>query len=187
MGLDMYLEAERTIYAVDEDEKKMNDELRKTLEKFFEGIDSIRTGNLDYTTVVIEVAYWRKANQIHRWFVKNVQGGNDDCGRYWVSREKLEELKKLCEEVIAKSKVIDGTVTAGLVIDSNGARPILEVGKVIENPEVATELLPRQSGCFFGNIEYNEWYLNDLKRTVEIIDRVLKLPKKWSFYYRSSW
>ncbi len=38
----------------------------------------------------IEVGYWRKANQIHNWFVKNVQGGVDDCGYYGVTKEKLE-------------------------------------------------------------------------------------------------
>ncbi len=26
-----------------------------------------------------EVAYWRKANAIHKWFVENVQDGQDDC------------------------------------------------------------------------------------------------------------
>ena len=26
-----------------------------------------------------EVGYWRKANAIHKWFVDNVQDGNDDC------------------------------------------------------------------------------------------------------------
>ena len=27
-----------------------------------------------------EVGYWRKANAIHGWFVRNVQNGKDDCG-----------------------------------------------------------------------------------------------------------
>ena len=36
--------------------------------------------------------YWRKANQIHKWFVDNVQGGEDDCGAYIVEREQLEDL-----------------------------------------------------------------------------------------------
>ena len=36
-----------------------------------------------------DVGYWRKANQIHNWFVQNVQGGEDDCGIYEVSQAKL--------------------------------------------------------------------------------------------------
>ena len=40
--------------------------------------------------------YWRKANQIHGWFVKNVQNNNDDCGLYEVS---IDQIKKLRDEV----------------------------------------------------------------------------------------
>ena len=39
-----------------------------------------------------EVGYWRKANQIHKWFVDNVQGGEDDCSPYPVTRDQLEKL-----------------------------------------------------------------------------------------------
>lgn len=51
--------------------------------------------------VKIEAGYWRKANAIHKWFVDNVQGGEDKCEPHYVSREQLEELKKLCEKVLA--------------------------------------------------------------------------------------
>ena len=43
----------------------------------------------------VKVAYWRKANAIHGWFVDNIQDGVDDQNEYYVSKEKLEELKKL--------------------------------------------------------------------------------------------
>jgi hypothetical protein len=46
------------------------------------------------------VGYWRKANQIHKWFVDNVQEGNDNCGDYYVSRESLQALRTLCQQVI---------------------------------------------------------------------------------------
>ncbi len=51
--------------------------------------------------VIEEMGYWRKANQIHQWFVNNVQGGNDNCGNYWVSRDNLEELLELCNKVLS--------------------------------------------------------------------------------------
>jgi len=54
----------------------------------------------DLEHLVYEVGYWRKANQIHRWFVDNVQEGNDDCGEYYVSKEKIKELYDLCIEII---------------------------------------------------------------------------------------
>ena len=46
-----------------------------------------------------EVGYWRKANAIHKWFVDNIQDGNDDCGDYEVSKEQLEELLRVCKLV----------------------------------------------------------------------------------------
>lgn len=52
--------------------------------------------------IVEEVAYWRKANQIHGWFVKNVQDGNDNCAEYHVSREVLQELIDECKSVLEK-------------------------------------------------------------------------------------
>lgn len=49
--------------------------------------------------IVEEVGYWRKANQIHQWFVENVQGGVDDCRDAYVERDKLQELLNICKIV----------------------------------------------------------------------------------------
>ena len=47
-----------------------------------------------------EVAYWRKANAIHSWFVDNVQNGTDDCHIHnECTQEILEELLNLCKKV----------------------------------------------------------------------------------------
>ena len=53
-------------------------------------------------SVEVTCAYWRKANQIHRWFVDNVQGGNDNCGEYYVSQEQLQELLDLVKRTLAE-------------------------------------------------------------------------------------
>jgi len=90
MGLDMYLEAKKHYY----DNDKIAKQLRKVAGIVFD------SGNLNYTKLSIEVGYWRKANQIHKWFVANVQDGKDDCEDYIVSRSQLKELKKLCQEVL---------------------------------------------------------------------------------------
>jgi hypothetical protein len=47
-----------------------------------------------------EVAYWRKANAIHGWFVDTVQGGKDDCDRYPVTRDQLNDLIRNCKSVL---------------------------------------------------------------------------------------
>lgn len=60
------------------------------------------------------VGYWRKANQIHKWFVDNVQDGNDDCKPYYVSTEDLEKLLNICKEVKEKAKLVDGKIKKAL-------------------------------------------------------------------------
>lgn len=100
MGLDMYLHGKRYIskYFNEADEKRAADiaeqfpELAKMKGRF--GDDS------PVKEVKIEAGYWRKANQVHKWFVDNVQGGTDDCGNYYVSREQLIELRDLCKQVL---------------------------------------------------------------------------------------
>lgn len=58
----------------------------------------VNPGKITY--ICEAAAYWRKANQIHRWFVENVQNGEDDCKSYYVEREQLQQLVDLCKEVL---------------------------------------------------------------------------------------
>lgn len=69
-------------------------------------------------------------------------------------------------------------------------RALREVcAEVLADPDKAEELLPPQAGFFFGNTDVNEYYLADLRYTIEAIDRLLETDNidRWSFYYRSSW
>ena len=63
--------------------------------------------------IIEEVAYWRKANQIHKWFVDNVQDGVDECQESSVEREKLGELVALCKKVIENAELVDGKIHNG--------------------------------------------------------------------------
>ena len=186
----MYLEAEKRTYNSDcyTEEQKERDEV-KTNEKIREMFpEMFKTNNLNYINIAFEVGYWRKANHIHKWFVDNVQNGIDDCKRYFVEREELKELLEICKQVLKETELIEGKVQNGYKIDKDGKQvPILEDGKTVKDSSVAESLLPVQSGFFFGNEEYNEWYINDIKDTIDIIDKCLKLPENWYFYYRSSW
>ena len=56
--------------------------------------------NAPVSYLILDLAYWRKANSIHGWFVKNVQGGEDDCREYSVGRDELEALLALVNRVI---------------------------------------------------------------------------------------
>lgn len=97
MGLDMYLY--RKTYVKNWEFMKPNELTQVTVTKNGEPIPHIEQDKICYITE--EVAYWRKANAIHQWFVDNCQRGNDDCGEYYVSIEQLETLVNMCEQVIA--------------------------------------------------------------------------------------
>ena len=102
MGLDMYLSGKRYMSKVfrEDDEPKQN-----AIAKLFPELEGWagRWGDSSpVKEVSIDVGYWRKANAIHDWFVRECQGGEDNCGYYYVGREQLKELKQLCEQVLEK-------------------------------------------------------------------------------------
>lgn len=62
------------------------------------------------------------------------------------------------------------------------------------NHRLAKKLLPTQSGFFYGQTEYNDWYFQDIEQTKEILENVLaematdEKNKVWAdYYYHSSW
>jgi hypothetical protein len=96
MGLDMYLT--RKTYVKQWSHQKPEEQFEVTITKGGKPYDGIDISNV--TNIEEEVGYWRKANQIHRWFVENVQNGVDNCGEYSVSKGELEELRNICTEVL---------------------------------------------------------------------------------------
>lgn len=60
--------------------------------------------------------------------------------------------------------------------------------KVLENNSLADEILPTQSGFFFGSIDYDKWYFNDLEYTISVIDELLKNEEfEGNLYYVAWW
>lgn len=55
--------------------------------------------------------YWRNANTIHGWFIRNVQGGSDNCKTHRVTREKLYELRDFCEEILVGKRTVDSLIS----------------------------------------------------------------------------
>lgn len=135
------------------------------------------------------VAYWRKANQIHAWFVDECQGGVDECQLSDpIPREKLLELRNLCARILGKTELEEGTVNMGyLITPEAGWEPIQEKGLVIANPALAQEYLPPREGFFFGSTDYDHGYVHDLIDTVQQIDRAIRAPEDVVFLYHSSW
>lgn len=136
-----------------------------------------------------EVGYWRKANQIHNWFVENVQDGIDDCGIYEAKKEQLENLLDRCKLVLNSSKLVKGKIVNGERYVNGKWEAVYVDGEYIEDPSVAEELLPTVSGCFFGSTQYDQWYIEDIKYTIELIEGVLNRTdfEKEIVMYSSSW
>ena len=183
MGLDMYLEASFSTRAyerpTDQDYADMREGKEVKIEKSFEFEEAISSigfeaAPIDYAynhfTYVFPIITWRKANAIHKFFVDEVQDGNDNCERHYVSKEKLVEL-------------LDRITT------------ILDIKTPVAREMKAEELLPTDiEGCFFGTEEYDDWYYKDLEDTKKTLEKVFEYQENAesgkcfeSFYYQSSW
>ena len=141
--------------------------------------------------IMDQVAYWRKANHIHKWFVDEVQYGEDDCQYHdEVTKDVLKELLATCEIVLAASKLVEGKIANGYHYNDSGEKVYnYEDGKYIEDPTVAKILLPTTEGFFFGGTNYDEWYYEDIQYTANRIKEILETTDfdTQMIFYRSSW
>ena len=166
-------------------------------------------------TETVEVAYWRKANMIHRWFVNNVCDGEDDCREYDVTLEDIKNLLGICKNILkivkgAKMFVPedqkenylkqhpDGKLTTTLKNTSykffSESSEIwwFSLPKEVENK--VADLLPTVSGFFFGSTTYGGGYLYQIALTVELLKRLIKEDKEFrkqeifpDYTYQASW
>lgn len=90
MGLDMYLYAEKFV---------SNAEYRNEQDKFNTIVSALEAEQFTdgHLITAVQVAYWRKANAIHAFFV---DGEEDNCEPIYVSHEHLQRLQDLCKQVL---------------------------------------------------------------------------------------
>ena len=191
MGLDQYLNrCDRRAYGFKD---FYIDEVKENKPALYEDLKPYlhKRGSEYYSweSIFEDVGYWRKANAIHKWFVDNVQNGVDDCNYYEVSKEQLEDLLEVCTKVRDASKLVKGLVKNGERFENGQWCPIMEEGEYIENPDVAEELLPTQDGFFFGSTNYDQWYMEDVVHTIDILTKVLETTDfdREMVVYCSSW
>jgi hypothetical protein len=143
MGLDMYLSAKRYMWNKEREGVKVS------------GIDI--PAPLELKELGCRAAYWRKSNQIHGWFVDNVQDGEDDCKSYYVSRENLQELVDLCRKVLANREL------------------------------AAELLPPNEGFFFGGYEYDDYYFDDLQRTADEITALLEAVDDSWSFEYQSSW
>jgi hypothetical protein len=95
MGLDMYLS--KKTYVQRWDHQSPEETYNVVVTRGGNSVDHIQPNRVSY--IEEQVGYWRKANQIHKWFVDNIQDGNDNCGTYYVGIDDLMNLLDLCKQV----------------------------------------------------------------------------------------
>lgn len=163
--------------------------VRTDLIDFYKQKKYTRHFDWDYDTIFTEIAYWRKANEIHNYFVEYAQHGVDDCGTYDVSKKQLEDLLYKCKEVeriavLEKSKVVNG-----YTFENGKEIPMYEDGEVIANAEEVAAILPTQGGFFFGSTDYDKYYMEDIKYTIDILEKILEETDfdTEAVCYHSSW
>ena len=205
MGLDMYLIAEKRLnknskvdkqlieyfdsidfneYGADRDgsiyiseyftTKAIYDALSK-MPKLYGQVGHIKTIIPDGDSYIVSthIHEWRKANQIHGWFVDNCQYGDDNCRSHHVFADQLVELYKVIKFL-------------GRIPPFSFNKPFIPAPAQLR---LARELLPTRSGFFFGSIEYDEGYFYNIRKTRDILKKVLKPStiNNWQFSYHASW
>jgi hypothetical protein len=155
MGLDQYLYAKQYFSPSAWRGEKAKEDFDAVVNAV--GATTLVYQDLPSAQVEIKVGYWRKSNQIHQWFVDNVQGGEDDCREYHVEREQLRELINLCKQVAENHDLAEE------LLPSQG-------GFFFGSTDY--------DEWYFGDIEETITMLEGvLKET----------PENWDFYYQSSW
>jgi len=61
------------------------------------------------------------------------------------------------------------------------------INVVLNDNSKAEDLLPCQSGFFFGGTDYDEWYFANLKETKKVLEEELSTEHSSDYYYTSSW
>ena len=111
-----------------------------------------------------ELVYWRKANMIRQWIVDHTDYPQDcNCMYHELSREQIEALLSDCKKVYEA-----------------------------QDNKLSAEILPTSSGYFFGGTEYDEYYYEDIRYTIEKLEELLEdwdeiTCNNWKVCYYEWW
>lgn len=139
MGLDMYLEKRTHISPKDVKKLKIG------------GIKGIKAERVKEITE--QCIYWRKANAIHKWFVDNVQDGEDDCKEYNVDISQLKILADLCGEVLRTKDASKLPTTEGFFF--GGTDYDEYYWAELKRTKIGIEKLVKEDGDMFSSFYYS--------------------------------
>lgn len=121
-----------------------------------ESVKSRGSESFQWLSIFEEVGYWRKANQIHAWFVERCQDGVDECQLTEVTKEQPSLLVSSCRMVLDNPDLGEsmlptqsGFFFGGTEYDKHyikGLKNTIEIiEKVIETTDFETQIVFYQS------------------------------------------
>lgn len=152
MGLDMYLESH----------KKDTYELNEQAIEFMQKVLNFR--HRDSKEVFVDDPEWSKADDS----VKALIGHQTEQVAYW---RKANQIRGWFSELLGEES---NGVCKGKVSKENIESLLNTCKQVLADHSLAEKLLSVTEGFFFGSYEYDEYYFEQIKETVEICERVLK-------------
>jgi hypothetical protein len=182
MGLDMYLNKKH--YVQKWSFQTPEEQFEVVVMKGGKPYPHIQAERINY--VEEQVMYWRKFNALHAWFVENVQNGVDECQTSHVDRTTLEGLLEILQKVVAS---LEGSPKVPAMVESGwdkDGRTYAEI-MVHSDTSVAEELFPTQAGFFFGGTEYDEYYIEQVKETISMLEKELAVEGSADYTYHASW
>ena len=164
MGLDMYFYARKTTYKSfskwDTPESTKEVNYPEDLKTFSDYIYD-RNFKSVQTETIYQIGYFRKFNALHSYIVKTFADGIDNCQDIILYKEDVEQIKKVLDDILNAHQRV----------------------------EKAKEILPTQSGFFFGGTDYDEFYFEDVKVAADLMQNLLDNFdfEKYQLIYEASW
>lgn len=182
MGLDMHLYKKTYV----QNWEHQTPEQRHTISvKLGDNVrEDIKPDRIAY--IVEQVAVWRKFNALHNWIVDNCAKGIDECQEIYIGQNDMQNLLNTLKEaknVLDRASMKKETIKIGMNNDGD----IFSDIDVYDCEDDIKDILPPVSGFFFGSTQIDEYYKNDVERTIEIIDNLLREDAAADFYYQASW
>jgi hypothetical protein len=94
----------------------------------------------------------------------------DTVEEVWTGR-KENHLQRAIEQMKGQSAVNCGYLFLNRL---DIALLVRSLRMVHDNHDLASAVLPTQSGFFYGSTEYDEWYFDDIKRELEDFEQILR-------------
>lgn len=193
MGLDMYLMAQKyeskSSWQLDKEERRekekeiVKDFYPEDLQKI--GLTHIKDNFLSKQTRY-QIGYWRKFNALQAFFEKRVESDYELLHGVYVYEETIKELISTFNKILKDIKTCETEEIQYCTGWAYGEKTY-DTKKVYKS-QVALDLLPPGDGFFYGSQEIDEWYVEDIKYSLKLFKKALKLIELgYDIIYEANW